>query len=156
MSVQTLSAQPLARVDHRPAMQIINQPEQIRLLILEDKISHCGSVPDKLWLNDYLDLGLELACRAGERRLLKLQTSWLRRIYRTFTAAALNTDAPAYWRAVCSDYLYQPYFALLHLYRKNPADQQQLKCLMQEFSSVCRCCEHHSRQRPMKNISRHQ
>ena len=124
-----------------PAPDIINTLEESELSRLEQKLCDQAPLSQKArWLNDYLDLGLELACRAGERRLTRLQTSWVQRLYQTLRASALSHDAPLGWHSLCADYLYQPYFALVHLYRINPACSQQLRYLTHEFTLICQRC----------------
>lgn len=109
--------------------------EQQRLAQLELQIrSHKGYELHPEWLNEYLDLGLELACRAGERHLQPLQESWLTRLYNTLRDAAFNTAASNHWRRQCLDYLYQPFFALQHLYRAKPERRTHLGLIMHEFT----------------------
>lgn len=109
--------------------------EQQRLAQLELQIrSHQGCELHPEWLNEYLDLGLELACRAGERHLQPLQESWLTRLYNTLRDATFNTDASNHWRRQCLDYLYQPFFALQHLYRTKPERCTHLNLIVHEFT----------------------
>ncbi|MCD8522973.1 MAG: hypothetical protein LRY66_00690 [Saccharospirillaceae bacterium] len=113
--------------------------EQQRLAQLEKQIrSHKGCELHPEWLNEYLDLGLELACRAGERRLQPLQESWLTRLYNTLRDATFNTDASNHWRRQCLDYLYQPFFALQHLYRAKPERRTHLGLIVHEFTLASR------------------
>src|SRR5690606_16017475 len=60
-------------------LPVVQQLEQ-----LEQQIrSHKGLELHADWLNEYLDLGLEMACTAGQRQLTALQESWLTRLYNT-------------------------------------------------------------------------
>ncbi|MCA6061225.1 MULTISPECIES: hypothetical protein [Oceanospirillaceae] len=113
--------------------------EQQRLAQLELQIrSHRGNELHPEWLNEYLDLGLELACRAGERQLQPLQESWLTRLYNTLRDATFNSQAASCWRCQCLDYLYQPFFALQHLYRSQPERRNHLSAIVHEFSLASR------------------
>lgn len=120
---------------------VLLSAQEVRLQQLELQITaYADEQPHAEWLNEYLDLGLNLACHAGERCLNALQTSWIRRLYHTLREAALNTRASSHWRALCLDYLYQPYFVLQQLYKTNPASHSQLCSLTHEFRTIDRCC----------------
>ncbi len=115
-------------------------PAEQRLTLLEQQITaYEQDLPRADWLNEYLDLGLELASQAGERCLQALQTSWIRRIYHTLLLASLNTHASGQWRSLCSDYLYQPYFVLQQIYKSSPAQHARLCHLQHEFHATD-CC----------------
>ncbi|QQD23226.1 hypothetical protein GJQ55_01500 [Venatoribacter cucullus] len=115
-------------------LPVVQQLEQ-----LEQQIrSHKGLELHADWLNEYLDLGLEMACTAGQRQLTALQESWLTRLYNTLRDAALNTSLPSTWRQLCLDYLYQPFFVLSHLYREQPGRGLRLRALVHEFALLSR------------------
>ena len=111
----------------------------LRLERLENTIrSYHGDELHHEWLNDYLDAGLELAQEAGERDLIRLQESWLRRIYNTLRDTGVNVSCGEAWRHQCLEYLYQPFFALQHLYRAQPGSNSRIKALSRDFSFISR------------------
>ena len=117
----------------------LRPPLEHRLEQLEQQIrSYAGNEPHADWLNEYLDLGLEMACVASERQLQPLQESWLNRLYNTLRDAAVNPAAGSHWRHLCLDYLYQPFFVLSHLYRQQPGRSFRLRSLLHEFAMLSR------------------
>ena len=118
-----------------------------RLLIAHDTISrfetldatirqYRGSQQRCDLLNDYLDTGLELATDAGFKGLTRLQESWLRRVYTTLRDAGLNSECGELWRQSCLESLYQPFFALSHLYRNRPDGRYALRYLSREMQVI--------------------
>ena len=100
--------------------------EQInRFQQLEDAIKHNSSTLQKLTsqeaqLNEYIDIGLEMANQAGLLKLYVIQESWLKRVYTTLSETTTDALKPKPWREMCKEYLYQPLFALKHLYLSGP------------------------------------
>lgn len=90
------------------------------------------------WLNEYIDLGLDMADQARSSNHVRLQESWLRRVYTTLFETALDLVQPEYWRNLCMDYLYQPLFALEHLYRAQPQGSKRIRALYYELSVTTR------------------
>lgn len=86
------------------------------------------------YLDQYIDLGLELAQQAGERNLLALQESWLKRIYTQLKNAAFRMESHQRWRQLCLDYLYQPFFALQHFYQSHPNGKNSTRLLLNDLS----------------------
>ncbi|UXD88797.1 hypothetical protein [Thalassolituus hydrocarboniclasticus] len=118
---------------------LVPASDQLRLAQLEMQIrAYQGCELHPEWLNEYLDLGLELACRAAERQLQPLQESWLTRMYNTLRDATFNPCASSNWRCQCLDYLYQPFFALQHIYRSQPERRNHLRMLVHEFTLASR------------------
>ncbi|MCY0964881.1 hypothetical protein [Parathalassolituus penaei] len=111
---------------------------QHRLEQLESLIRSAGGQQLESWLNEYLDLGLELAAAAGARRLPALQESWLRRIYTHIRNTAICDHCNDGQRQRCLECLYQPYFALRHLYSGSRDGQMHLRRLSQDLSTVSR------------------
>lgn len=116
-----------------PAIQRQLRLEQLECLIR----SGSGQQLDN-WLNEYLDLGLELAAAAGKRQLPALQESWLRRIYTHIRNTAICDQCNDGQRQRCLECLYQPYFALRHLYSGSLDGQMHLRRLSQDLSTVSR------------------
>lgn len=132
MHLATVSTYP---VSHQHAVPY----SQSRLEQLELKIrDHQGPDLHADWLNEYLDLGLELASASQDIRLKQLQEGWLRRVYNTLRDAALNPKASGSWRHQCLDYLYQPFFVLSQIYRQEPSRLYRLRTLKNEFATVSR------------------
>lgn len=88
------------------------------------------------WLDEYLDIGLELAEHAGDKSLWALQESWLKRIYRHLHHCASNLEQPQAWRQLCLDYVYQPFFALQHFYRNRPHCEPRTRQLLNEMTHL--------------------
>lgn len=113
-----------------------------RFQTLEQEVKNCSnsqqvSNPDLLnsqLLNEYIDLGLEMANKAKMANHQLLQESWLKRIYKTLFESTLNLVAPKHWRDLCLDSLYQPLFALKHLYRNHPQGKQRMGAIRHELS----------------------
>ncbi len=141
LQLARLQPQPLlpADIPSGQTVRLTAPPAQSRLEQLEQQIrSYDGSDLHDDWLNEYLDLGLELACFASERHLKPLQESWLNRLYNTLRDAALNPAASYRWRHLCLDYLYQPFFVLNQLYRQQPGRSFRLRSLLHEFAMLSR------------------
>lgn len=135
-SLSSSPAQPPSAAD---SVSLPAPPLQQRLEQLEGLIRHYnGHDLHADWLNEYLDLGLELASFAGHRQLQPLQESWLTRLYNTLRDGALNPLADGHWRHLCLDYLYQPFFALTQIYRQQPGKRFRLLALRNEFSTLSR------------------
>ena len=90
------------------------------------------------WLNEYIDLGLNMAQQAESANRTQLQESWLKRVYNTLFETALDLVQPDQWRNLCRDYLYQPLFALQHLYRSQPNGDRRIRALYHELSVTSR------------------
>ncbi|TNC91730.1 hypothetical protein [Thalassolituus sp.] len=87
-------------------------------------------------LNDFIDTGLELATDAGNKGLSRLQESWLRRIYTTLRDSGINSELPAHWRQACLESLYQPFFALQHIYQSRRDGRYALRYLSREMQVI--------------------
>lgn len=91
-------------------------------------------------LNEYIDIGLEMAKQAGSLNLHETQVHWLKRIYTTLLKTTMDALTPKPWREMCKEYLYQPLFALkyLRLNHQQPAslsqEKQRLQTLYKELS----------------------
>ncbi|MFT4906211.1 MAG: hypothetical protein ACI978_000268 [Oleispira sp.] len=122
----------------------LSQAEQLdRFHQLEKTIRHCPSplqqTPlQEAQLNEYIDLGLDMADKAGLTNHTQLQESWLKRVYKTLFETTLDLVEPEYWRELCRAYLYQPLFALKYLYRNHPQGQRRVQILYQELSVTSR------------------
>lgn len=135
-----LSAPPQrARASRFWAAQAGQETAIRRLEVLESLIQrHNDPVLHPEWLDEYIDLGLELAEYAGRRNLLPLQESWLKRIYNTLRDTAFNLDCHENWRQQCLDFLYQPFFALQHFYRVQPNGRQRIRTLFRDLTMITR------------------
>jgi hypothetical protein len=124
----------------------LTQAEKLdRFQQLEDDIRHCPMLQQtqpiqrqEAFLNEYIDLGLEMANKAGLANRIQLQESWLKRVYKTLFETTLDLVEPEYWRNMCCDYLYQPLFALKHLYRNHPQGKYRLRAMCNELSVTSR------------------
>lgn len=122
----------------------LTQAEKLdRFQQLETTIRHCPSQMHKVGtqeanLNEYIDLGLDMANKAGLANRTQLQESWLKRVYKTLFETTLDLVEPEYWRDLCHEYLYQPLFALKHLYRNHPQGKRRIRALYQELSVTSR------------------
>ena len=122
----------------------LSQAEQMdRFHQLENTIRHCPCeiqqvALQKARLNEYIDLGLDMADKAGFANRIQLQESWLKRVYKTLFETTLDLVEPEYWRELCREYLYQPLFALKYLYRNHPQGQRRIQMLYQELSVTSR------------------
>jgi hypothetical protein len=118
----------------------LSQAKKInRFHYLEEAVRHCPWEIQPLalqeaHLNEYIDLALDMAIKAGLLSNTHLQESWLKRVYNTLLATTLDVVEPEHWRKTCSEYLYQPLFALKHLYRNHPKSQRKIQTLYQELS----------------------
>ncbi|ASP38320.1 hypothetical protein CHH28_06335 [Bacterioplanes sanyensis] len=133
-------AAPTQRADRKPQAQASDSPQQ-RFEQLEQRIRQFrGDTVHQQWLDAYLDQGLELACRAGQRELWALQESWLHRMYRALRDTGLDLKASTPWRAACLEALYQPFFALRHLPRgqHDPRCGQRLHVILRDFAVISR------------------
>jgi hypothetical protein len=122
----------------------LSQAQQLdRFHQLENTIRHCPcaiqqKALQEAHLNEYIDLGLDMADRAGLANHIQLQESWLKRVYKTLFETTLDLVEPEYWRELCYEYLYQPLFALRHLYRNHPLGQRKIQILYKELSVTSR------------------
>lgn len=118
----------------------LNQDEKLdRFHQLESTIRHCPSEKQQVALqeaslNEYIDLGLDMATKAGISNHPQLQESWLKRVYKTLFDTTVDIVEPEYWRELCSEYLYQPLFALKYLYRNHPQAKLKVQILYKELS----------------------
>lgn len=128
------------------SQQGLTQAEKLdRFQQLEDDIRHCPKLKQgqpfqqqEACLNEYIDLGLDMANKAGIANRIQLQESWLKRVYKTLFETTLDLVEPEYWRNLCCEYLYQPLFALKHLYRNHPQGKHRLRALCNELSVTSR------------------
>ncbi len=122
----------------------LSQAEKLdRFHQLETCIRHCPHQKQQVsiqeaHLNEYIDLGLDMATKAGVANRTQLQESWLKRVYKTLFETTLDLVEPEYWRELCCDYLYQPLFALKHLYRNHPQGKLRIRALYHELSVTSR------------------
>jgi hypothetical protein len=118
----------------------LSQAQQMnRFHQLENTIRHCPYEIQQValqeaHLNEYIDLALDMASKVGLFNNTQLQESWLKRVYNTLFETTLDVLEPEHWRKICSAYLYQPLFALKHLYRNHPQSQRKIQTLYQELS----------------------
>jgi hypothetical protein len=123
---------------------LLSQAEQLSIQLerfhqLEHVIRHCSCerkqlAAQEVQLNEYIDLGLDMANKACLANRIQLQESWLKRVYKTLFETTLDLVEPEYWRELCREYLYQPLFALKYLYRNHPQGKYRIKRLYQELS----------------------
>lgn len=136
----SISCRHLTPATQAPATALLSvntRPQ--RLLLLEQQLTgNRLSAEGEHLLNEYLDLALEEALRAGSKQLWPLQESWLARIYSTLRQAALNSHSCMSWRCLCFDYLYQPFFVLQEVYRQTPSRRHKLLTLLHEFRTLGR------------------
>ena len=112
---------------------------QQRLAELELCIRHYHGHEDRShWLNEYLDIGLYLASDQCQCLSASWQEGWLTRLYGCLLAAVQNPQAHSAWRRRCSEYLYQPFFALYQLYCQQPDHLSKLCLLQHEFNCSCK------------------
>lgn len=121
----------------------LNQAEKLdRFQQLENDIRHCPKrnllEQQEANLNEYIDLGLDMANKAGLANRVQLQESWLKRVYKTLFETTLDLVEPEHWRNLCSEYLYQPLFALKHLYRNHPKGKYRMRVICNELSVTSR------------------
>jgi hypothetical protein len=126
-----------------PSQLILNQAEKLdRFQQLENDIRHCPKLKkleqQEAYLNEYIDLGLDMANKAGLANRIQLQESWLKRVYKTLFETTLDLVEPEYWRNLCCEYLYQPLFALRHLYRNHPQGKYRMRIMCNELSVTSR------------------
>ena len=108
-------------------------PKLLRLDELEAQIcSYQGCAGQAQWLEEYLDLGLDLASKVPE----SWQEGWLQRLFNTLSRAIASPLASGTWRGQCIDYLYQPFFVLSQMYRAKPQKSCQLCLLMKKYRSA--------------------
>jgi hypothetical protein len=110
---------------------------------LENTIRHCSCQKQQVAvqeanLNEYIDLGLDMANKAGLANRIQLQESWLKRVYKTLFETTLDLVEPEYWRNLCCEYLYQPLFALKHLYLSHPQGKYRMRAMCNELSVTSR------------------
>ncbi|WP_028293237.1 hypothetical protein [Oceanobacter kriegii] len=111
------------------------EAETCRLELLEHRIrSEQNETRLAMWIDSYLDMGLELASHAALNKLPCLQESWLRRMYNLLRDAAFLNHSRAVNRTLCLENLYQPYFALRHLYSAQPDRRACLKNLSRDMA----------------------
>lgn len=78
------------------------------------------------WLDEYLDLGLDLA---GQVQKSDIKASWLNRIYRTLLTLQTQLGQQRFsgkYRGLCSNCIDQVVFALHHLNGRQPLRQRSL------------------------------
>jgi len=110
-----------------------------RLEVLEHRIRYYrGDVLHPDWINEYIDLGLDLADNAQQQHLCALQESWLKRIYLTLRDTAFCPDCSEGWRQQCLEFLYQPFFALQHVYRAQSDGRSKIRRLFKDLSLLTR------------------
>ncbi|MFY9180313.1 MAG: hypothetical protein WAO12_11135 [Venatoribacter sp.] len=110
------------------------QPADLqRLNELESQIcSYQGCACQAGLLEEYLDLGLE----ATSSQPATWQEGWLQRIFNTLSLAVKNPSSSSSWRKQCLDYLYQPFFALAHIYKQQPQKTCHLCELLKRYETL--------------------
>ncbi len=124
----------------------LKQAEKLdRFHQLENDIRHCPKLQQleqlkqhEAYLNEYIDIGLDMANNAGLANRIQLQESWLKRVYKTLFETTLDLVEPEHWRNLCCEYLYQPLFALKHLYNNHPKGQYRMRIICNELSVTSR------------------
>lgn len=112
-------------VCHTLKLQRLNELE---CLLCQAQGGQCSP----LWLEEYLDLGLEMA----GNKTAPWQEGWLQRLFKTLLKAAHNPSANPLWQQACADYLYLPFFALCQLYRGQASKNCQLCDLLRHYQAV--------------------
>lgn len=92
----------------------------------------------RLWLDEYLDIGLELADIARRKNQKVLQESWLKRVYCFMRDTAFRQNCRPIFRHYCLEYLYQPYFALRHVYQFDDNGDQKIRRLNKDLDVIAR------------------
>lgn len=106
-------------------------PELHRLSELELQIcTYQGCACQATWLEEYLDLGLNIASNKPE----PWQEGWMQRLFNTICRAVNNPAASMAWRNQCVDYLYQPFFVLVQMYRQHPQKSCHLCELLKQYA----------------------
>ena len=104
-----------------------------RLNELELQIcSYQGCACQARLLEEYLDIGLEYAGSSPKA----WQANFMQRLFNTLVKAIQNPGASKRWRNQCLDYLYQPFFVLLHLYQQAPLKKCYLCGLIQSYNEI--------------------
>ncbi len=142
-NVYSFSDRTAARPFQKPARSLfeIKSTPVLRLEQLEREIRNSNSSNDgylRLWLNEYLDIGLELADIARQNQLSSLQESWLKRLYRFLRDTAFRLDCCECCRTQCLEYLYQPYFALRHVYQADNNGEQKIRRMNKDLEVIAR------------------
>ncbi|MFL0807448.1 MAG: hypothetical protein K6L60_09185 [Oceanobacter sp.] len=114
--------------------------EQIqRLEQLEFSLQNSQSdVSLRRWLDEYMDIGLELADLARRKNQKVLQESWLKRVYRFLRDTAFRHNSRPIFRHYCLEYLYQPYFALRYVYQSDDNGDQKIRRLNKDLEVIAR------------------
>lgn len=102
---------------------------------LKNHMSYASLCP---CLEEYLDIGLELANEAHQKRQLVLQESWLKRLFCFLRDTAFRQDCHPECRKQCLDYLYQPYFALRHIYQSDINGEQKMRRINKDLEVIAR------------------
>lgn len=110
----------------------------LQLEQLEQQLLQANDSAQSQWIEDYLDLGLELANTARQQHRFLLHTSWLKRLYRTLRDSASLPQVSQAWRQRCVDALYQPLFALQHHYQQQADGAVRLRQIRQELAVISR------------------
>lgn len=90
------------------------------------------------WLEEYMDIGLELANAAHCKHQLVLQESWLKRLFCFLRDTAFRQDCRPLCRHLCLEYLYQPYFALRHVYQSDINGEQKMRRINKDLEVIAR------------------
>ncbi|MBE0482206.1 MAG: hypothetical protein IBX52_01785 [Bacterioplanes sp.] len=131
----------LAVFSTTPPLCLVAQPAVVplsQLERLEQQLLQANDQAQTQWIEDYLDLGLELANAARQHHRFLLHTSWLKRLYRTLRDSASLPQVSQAWRQRCVDALYQPLFALQHHYQQQDDGALRLRQIRQELAVISR------------------
>ncbi|MBM97172.1 MAG: hypothetical protein CMI09_15145 [Oceanospirillaceae bacterium] len=90
------------------------------------------------WLEEYIDIGLELADTARTKHQHVLQESWLKRLFSFLRDTAFRQDCRPLCRHLCLEYLYQPYFALRHVYQSDSNGEQKMRRINKDLEVIAR------------------
>lgn len=90
------------------------------------------------YLNEYLNLGLELASQAEHKNLPALKESWLRRMHGQLKSVAFCDQCSKPCRQQCLQCMYQTFFALKYHYESLPDGELHLRRLNNDMSAMTR------------------
>lgn len=129
-----------AHIAAYPTAKSGSSQEQIhRLEQLEFSLQNSHSdVSLRRWLDEYMDIGLELADMARRKNQKVLQESWLKRVYRFLRDTAFRQNCRPIFRHYCLEYLYQPYFALRYVYQSDVNGDQKIRRLNKDLEVIAR------------------
>jgi hypothetical protein len=124
--------------ERRPSAGRTNERLEALEKRLKDNRSQGSAEETQEYLNEYLNLGLELASQAEHKNLPALKESWLRRMHGQLRSVAFCDQCSKPCRQQCLQCLYQTFFALKHHYESVPDGELHLKRLNSDMSTMTR------------------